>query len=252
MRNCLLGWGVFGVLLLGCSGTNVVAGTEKTKAQQLADAVPAWCQTICQRIGACPQSQDCACSGDACDCSQVSAKCPSECQQAMARWTNGSGVCADAGQRFKDCLDATSCNDLQNSSTCRPTEADQTACPDPNGSDDPPDSTGLSSDPSAASGGTSGSSSGSAGSAGAPVTCQGSYAGGTAGSAATSDTVLCEGGTEECSDGHSYSWICAVDSQNQHACSCLVDGTATGGFTPPSDCPQPADVNAGCHWNLVQ
>ena len=48
MRSSVLG--LLLPLLLGCSGQNVVAGDEKTKAEQLEASVPSWCESTCSRL----------------------------------------------------------------------------------------------------------------------------------------------------------------------------------------------------------
>ena len=70
MRSSCRLW-LFLPLFLGCAGKNVVAGEEKTKAEQLESALPSWCQSTCARLRACPESTGCDCDGDVCQCSGV-------------------------------------------------------------------------------------------------------------------------------------------------------------------------------------
>src|SRR5205814_3806649 len=95
---------VLGLLLpavLGCAGKNVVAGEEKTKAQQLAAAVPSWCATTCARLQACP-APPCDCVDDSCSCTSPAGNdCPAQCLDAMARFTTGADACAAVGELFR-------------------------------------------------------------------------------------------------------------------------------------------------------
>jgi len=270
---------VLGLLLpvvLGCAGKNVVAGDDKTKSQQLEAAVPSWCETTCTRLQACP-TQPCDCAGDSCDCRGAGGSdCPAECLQAMAPFTTGDDACATAGEHFRQCIDATSCSELEGAEVCTPTDVEQAACPalsdgDPGSSSGGPngvDPTG----PNGASGPSSASGGGPSSGGGAPsmtdpppdvthppipaaVGCMEAWgsAGASSGGAPPSSAVVCEEGLQGCSDGHEYSWLCARGSQGQTACSCLVDSHVTGGFDPGGAyCPTPPQVNAGCNWNIRQ
>jgi hypothetical protein len=277
MRFAVLG--VFLPLVLGCAGKNVVAGSEKTKAEQLEAAVPSWCETTCDKLKACPSAMGCDCSGDVCDCSSVGNNCVEQCQKAMAAFTQGDDLCASVGERFRQCVDVATCDKLQNGDACTPTAAERDACPAPNASEPSGSSSGgpgVGSDGTGS--GTAGTAStdnppsmgpGTGGGTGVPsmtpgtsaptgpvVSCMGAWGagGGTpAEPMQPSSSVVCEEGVGGCSDGHEYSWLCAEGSQQQTACSCLVDSRVTGGFDPGAPtCPTRAQVNAGCGWNLEQ
>lgn len=277
---------VFGLLLplfLGCSGQNVVAGEEKTKAEQLAASVPAWCETTCSRWRACADSTPpCDCSGDVCDCGgSVGANCSTDCKAAFDAFTTTGEACAVIGERLQKCLDGVTCSDLSGSDPCPVTSAERAACPDPNHPDQAPTATGpnlnyagaanlggndagasyggLGSSagygnvPSAGSVSYAGGSYGGSGSTGGPaVSCSDSYGAGGGQPQGSSSQVTCEEGRDGCSDGHAYSWVCATDSQGHRACSCFVDMNVTEAFAPAAACPTVAEVNAGCGWNLTQ
>lgn len=250
----------------GCAGKNTVAGQDKTKAEQLEESLPSWCQSICQRIDTCAEAVPaCDCQGDACDCSGggggTRASCPSECEQEMARYTNDT--CAVVGENLKRCIDTMTCEDFNGSRKCEVSNADKKRCPGVDDSSETPPSaagggapasggTGPVPDPgTGAAGNTGGVVGGAAG--GTLVSCSSSYGtGGGAGMEPASSAVICEEGRDDCNDGHEYSWICARGSEGQLGCSCFVDSEVTGGFDPQSaDCPSPATVNAGCHWNIA-
>jgi len=281
--------GLLSVLLplaLGCAGKNVVAGDEKTKAQQLDAALPSWCESACARIEACPQGGPCQCGADACDCPSPSSDCPAQCEQAMKQFTTGGDACAVVGENLRKCIDAASCSALQGNA-CMPSAADQAACPAAAPSSDVPDPTGpattgsgggASTGDSSGAGaaypsypsGTAGSAAGGgapaggssaagggapAGGSGAVVSCQSAYgtAGANSGGGPPSSAVVCEEGVADCTDNHEYTWLCAIGSEGQTACSCLVDSHATGAFDPGgTSCPTQAQVNAGCGWNIAQ
>ena len=285
MRRCVLG--LLLPLFLGCAGKNVVAGEEKTKPEQLKAEVPSWCQSTCVRVAACGQSQDCGCSGDNCDCASGVDKCPAECQAAMAAYTKGDDYCASVGQKFKSCIDGSSCSELFDKSrpACKLSAEEERACPASNSStgasdpptgnpafpnggtsstgDAPPSSGGASSSGGSiscggavsddcSSYGTAGEASGGS-SSGAPVSCLSSYgSGGSSAGGSGGSSVTCDEGRDVCDDGHSYGWICAQNAMGRSACSCLVDLNVTGGFDPGGDrCPELAQVNAGCGWNIT-
>jgi hypothetical protein len=265
MRRRLIGWSLFVPLFLGCSGAHVVAGEEKTKAEELESALPSWCHSTCTRLLACPQGTGCDCSGDVCHCSGVDAGCEEQCPKAFAPYTNGDEACAVIGQRVKDCYDAVRCSDLNGPNPCPVSEAERALCPDMNGNgEDLPTAVGSGgtssgSGPSAAGGtnltagtASTGGSYGTGGAAAYPVSCEGSYGAGGGAPASGSSQVTCEEGRTDCTDGHDYSWICARDSQGQRACSCLIDGHTTAGFEPVMDCPDLSAVNAGCGWAMLQ
>jgi hypothetical protein len=277
-------------LVLGCAGKNTVAGEEKTKAELLEAAVPSWCAKTCQRLIDCTEGDSCDCSASTDLCVGVSydATCPKQCEEEMERWTIGGDVCAAIGERLQDCIDAASCENVGHGADCKISEAEAAACPNPNEDTSLPesvDSTGpngayagtanyggsSSIGPSVTGGTTSyagsatyggtygvggsypvgGTSASGGNSSGPVVTCGDAYgAGGGQPSDTTSAAVLCEEGRADCSDGHVYDWICVQDSQGRRACSCLVDSGVTGGFTPEASCPDLAQVNAACGWNI--
>jgi hypothetical protein len=244
MRRCLFGLGLLLPLFLGCSGENIVAGKEKTKAQQLEEALPSWCHDICERFLACPQDASCYCNaGDVCNsCIAVDDGCEQQCAAWFARYTDAGETCAAIGQRVKTCVDGLACEDLGGEDPCRASDAEMNACPDPNDLDDDVSPTGD------AGGGSVGSSVHPN-----PVTCSDSSAAGGGAPEAGGAHVTCEEERGACSDGHVYSWICSEDSQGQRACACLVDSQATASFVPnSSDCPALSQVNAGCAWALTQ
>jgi hypothetical protein len=277
MRRYLLG--LLLPVFMGCSGQNVVAGEEKSKAEQLAASVPSWCESTCGRFLACSEQKPCDCSGDVCDCLGVDQNCPTQCKASMAAYMNAGEACAVIGERFKKCIDRATCDDLGQNNPCPISAAERAACPDPNYSDEPPQvgstyayagSANIGDDSGASYGGavsyagsasyggsasvpTGGTSYGGSASTGGPtVTCGDSYGAGGGQPSDGSSQVICEEGRDSCSDGHAYSWVCAADSQGRRACSCFVDSQVTGAFAPGASCPLPAQVNAGCGWNLAQ
>ncbi|MES1186684.1 MAG: hypothetical protein ABUL60_22915 [Myxococcales bacterium] len=239
MRRYLFGWSVLLPLFLGCSAENIVAGEEKTQAEQLASELPAWCGKVCARLRACPENTGCDCNGDVCDCVGVDDTCEQQCPISFARFT-GNEACAAIGQRIKSCLDRVACDKLDGSDPCPATAAERELCPNPNDADVPPDSTGP-----------------SAGTTVGPtvqaVTCTDSSAAGGGMPENGGAQVTCEENRGACSDGHVYSWICSQDSEGERACACLVDAQAKASFVPiSSDCPALSHVNAGCGWALTR
>jgi hypothetical protein len=248
-----LSWGLASWLLLalaGCSGTNVVAGEEQTKAEQLQSILPAWCDSACNKLQGCVASSDCACSSDYCSCASYEQDCPTECRNALAVFTQ-SDFCVEAGKRLMKCIDDASCSDL-NTSLCAPTDEEESRCP-----------TGGSATPDASSNAypsMTGSDGGIAGSGDftqpprQAVVCNGADGGGSGGSAGSGAVaaVTCEEHRGDCSDGHEYGWLCARDSLGQTACSCLLDAAVVGAFKPGVDCPSLSDVDVGCDWALVE
>lgn len=253
MRHVLLGLGLLLPLLSGCSGENVVAGEEQTKAEQLASELPSWCSSTCERLLACPESAGCDCNGDVCECSGVDAGCEKQCPLSFARYTHAGEFCASVGQRIQKCIDDMKCQDLKGEDWCKATAAENQACPEPNEFDgeDPPSAVGNPL-PNTGSAGPSGNSSSSSAGPNA-VSCADSTAAGGGGPANGGAQVTCEEARSSCTDQRVYSWICSQDSQGQRACACLVDSRATASFVPNSaDCPLLAQVNAGCGWALLQ
>jgi hypothetical protein len=259
MRRRWHGLSLFLPLFLGCAGKNVVAGEEKTKAEQLESALPSWCESTCTRLRACGAAMPCQCGDDVCNCVGVDENCETQCRSYLAPFVGAGEMCANVGERMERCVDGLTCGDLGGQDPCVPTPAEKTACPDPNDTDDSPPSgsDGTTTEPTAV-GGTS-STAGSAGyygsagsAAGAnPVACEGSFGAGGGASASGGSQVTCEEGRMGCTDGHEYSWICVQDSRGLRACSCLVDDHATAGFEPVVDCPELSAVNAGCGWALL-
>jgi hypothetical protein len=258
-------------LCLGCAGKNTVAGADKPKAEQLEEAVPSWCERICERMNACASGGACDCSGDVCTCNG-GGDCVSDCHHEMQRYTGGDDECATVGQRFSSCLDGLTCEQLDHGKQlCRLSEAEDRHCPyhyddPPVGDDGPSSGTGgaTGSAGSAASGGVpsgsagtgSGGASGGAGNGGVTsVSCDEGYGVGAAGSSpgGSPSSLTCEEGRESCSDAHDYSWVCVQGSQGQLGCTCFVDSQVTGGFDPATaTCPSLATVNAGCGWNIIE
>jgi hypothetical protein len=274
MRRRWYGLSLFLPLFLGCAGKNVVAGEEKTKAEQLESALPSWCQATCARLRACESTTPCQCADDVCNCVGVDENCETQCQSYLAPFIGAGELCANIGERMERCVDGLTCGDLGGQDPCRPTPAEKTACPDPNDPDDSPPSGGDGDLPEpVATGGTSstagpsvaGGTTFTAGTASTggyygtggtfagvnPVSCEGSYGAGGGAPASGGSQVTCEEGRTGCTDGHDYSWICVQDSQGQRACSCLIDAHVTAGFEPVVGCPDLSAVNAGCGWSLL-
>jgi len=270
-------WSLLLPLLLGCAGKNVVSGEDKSSAERLQALVPGWCKDICNRFSSCVASHPCDCSGDACDCPQPTADCPAECEREMARFTRGDDTCAAAGESFKSCLDASTCQELYDGA-CVVSATDDRLCPkikDTSGQTDAPSATGSAGSATAGSanidvggdsagvggasagGAVGGASTGGASASGGTstigpvVSCTSGY--GSAGSAygGASSSLTCEEGRQYCSDGHDYNWTCVRNSQGRTGCTCFMDTQVTGGFDPGTDeCPDLGLVNAGCGWNL--
>ena len=241
MRGC----GVFGLALpalLGCTGQHVVAGEEKTQAEQLAAELPEWCSDICQTIHECNGDQDCVCSGDVCDCGGVLDDCPENCLDDVLRWAQGSDECAAVGQRFIDCVEANACDVVPNGE-CEPSPAETDACPEPNrpiGGNRGGDST----DPPSMVNGLP---------VGPLVTCQGTDATGAVSTGEPGVTrLLCELGYVECSDEKDRRVLCVTTAQGPASCACQLDGVVTGAFDPGVVCPSVAQQNIGCGWNLEE
>jgi hypothetical protein len=266
MRRCFLSLSLFLPLFLGCAGKNVVAGEEKTKAEQLEATLPSWCQSTCTRLRACGATTPCQCEGDVCNCVGVDENCETQCQSYLAPFTGAGETCANIGARIERCVDGLTCGDLGGQDPCTPTPAEKTACPDPNENIDSPPSGSNVDATGPATGGTSGIggpsvtggttfTAGTASTGGYyganPVSCEGSYGEGGGGPASGGSQVTCEEGRGACTDGHDYSWICVQDSQGQRACSCLLDAHVTAGFEPVTGCPDLSAVNAGCGWSLL-
>jgi hypothetical protein len=244
MLRRLLGFGSLLLLFGGCSAENVVAGDEKTEAEQLESSLPTWCPRVCSRLRACPQDQPCECNGDVCDCIGVDENCERQCPTTFARFTT-SEACAAIGQRVKNCIDHMTCDQLGGPDPCPTTPAEREFCPEPNDGDQ------SSGDEPTSPTGPNGSSAGPSVNA-SPATCTDSFSAGGGMPGNGGAYVTCEEGRDTCNDGHVYEWICAQDSQGQRACTCLVDAQATGGFVPSSsECPPLSQVNAGCAWALT-
>ncbi len=254
-RYDLLGWLLLPAFL-GCSGQNVVAGEDQSKAEQLAASVPSWCQSTCGRFLDCASQLPCQCNGDVCDCLGVDETCPTSCQDYLAPFTNAGDVCAAVGERLKKCLDRATCDDLGGKDPCPLTDAERAACPHPGqsgGSADEPSQVGANSGYAGSANSDSPGASYGGAVSGPPVACMDSYGvGGGQPSDETTSQVICEEGRDGCADGHAYSWVCVADSQGHRACSCFVDLHVTGAFAPAATCPIVSQVNAGCGWNLAQ
>ena len=249
MRRRILGLCLPWLVLMGCSGQNVVAGDEKTKAEQLESSLPSWCQSTCVKLRACEADQDCGCSGDVCECSAgVDEDCDGACQDELTRWAQGGEECAAIGLRFQQCIDEAGCSLLDTTDRCSISEAEQATCPSLDGSDSEPPSAGNGSGPSGGpNGGTSGP---SLGPTPQPlVTCQEGYGTG-GGTGQAQPEVICEEGHLACSDGHDHVVVCVRTSEGQTFCSCLLDEAVTGGFDPAGVCPTTEQLNLGCGWNL--
>jgi hypothetical protein len=268
MKHCF--WGLMFTLSFGCGGRNTVADGDKTKAEQLEETVPAWCQRTCERLSACGVVEG----------TGVSQNCAADCEEEMRRFTAGDDECATIGKTFESCIDGASCEQVLGKDFCRIPAPDSERCPsadggDPGAGDVPPSSgtggapsdTGGTSGPIAgttASGGAEGGSTsggassagaagaGSGGSPGTPaVSCMAAYGAAGSSPADTASSVTCEEGRAGCSDGRAYDWICVRGSQGQTGCTCFVDSQVTGGFDPASaSCPTVATVNAGCGWAI--
>lgn len=232
MRAFVLVW--CSTLLGGCSGENIVAGEEKTAAEQLEASLATWCRTTCEVLTACPGTDDCDCSEDVCSCSAIGDDCPQQCLEELARYTKGDDECAAAGLRFQKCVDRHGCSFIADNDLCAPTDAEAAACP---------------SDRDSADGGSKAGPNGGTLLPSAAVTCEGAY--GSGGGPSEGSAMTCSEGRADCSDGHVYDWLCASDGRGRSACSCLLDGEAVGAFTPGTSCPELSVVNAGCGWNLV-
>jgi hypothetical protein len=129
---------VLGLLLplfLGCSGQNVVAGEEKTKAAQLEASAPSWCESTCSRLLDCASTTPCQCNGDVCDCLGVDESCPTRCKATLGAFTHAGEACAAIGERLTKCIDRATCDDLGHDDPCPLTAAERAACPEPDGVD---------------------------------------------------------------------------------------------------------------------
>jgi hypothetical protein len=282
MRRYL--WTMILPMFLGCSGKNVVAGEEKTKAEQLRDGMASWCAKGCTRFHACDDTPtgSCDCADDVCDCDSFDlSECTEDCQQELNQFTSDEH-CAGVALQLQSCVDMSSCSALEEDwPSCYPSRADYNACKHVD--DDPPETDFGSSQPGGTagsvngvggaygsggasstggnapgpSGGTSslGGSSTTGGSASGPVvTCLDATASGSAGSANMGGGayVTCDETRGTCSDGHQYSWVCVDDAQGHDICSCFVDGTFVGALDPELSCPSTSEVNSACGWRLEE
>lgn len=252
MRNSVAGWFLGFIALMACSGQNVVAGEEKTKAEQLGASLPSWCASACGRLMQCEVADG------------VDEDCVEDCHETMSRFTQGSDACATIGERFKDCVDDAGCGLLTEDGLCSLAEEQETECPRPGNPDQggtPPSGNyggpnyGTTGGTSASGPMVSGGTTFTAGSANydpsATVKCQEGYGTGGAASATGWPSLLCEEGHEGCSDGHDYLMYCVRTSEIVTTCSCLVDQQVVGGFDPGGPmCPTSQQMNAGCRWNL--
>lgn len=268
-------------LLFGCSGKHIVAGSDKTKSEQLAESLPTWCREVCETLSVCAAQTPCDCAGDSCTCVETDvAECQQDCQQELQRYAARGDTCATIGQRFQTCVDQVSCDEFSSSkaNACEPTRAEQAACPDDE-ADEPSGAAPVASGGTTFSAGAGGApsiggtgvggatggaapgaagegSGGAAGTAGAtygePVSCLGAYGVG-GGTGSDAGAVVCEEGRLDCSDGHDYGWLCARGANLSLACSCFVDAELTRGFDPFSEgCPSLERVNEACGFALSQ
>jgi hypothetical protein len=264
---------------VSCSAENVVAGKEKTKSEQLADSVPAWCESVCHTFEQCAEDSDCGCADEVCTCAKADDDCVDDCRAEMARWADGTDKCATVGQRLQSCIDEAGCDVFDTEGLCRTTAAERKACPgdDP---DDPPTGSpsgtagtatatagtstgGTATEPPSWGGTTVGAGMGGTGNlggsyvggtgggspSGEPVTCDSGYTSGQAGSA--NSPVTCDSGQLACSDGNRYTWFCVTNSNDENICSCSVNGSVVKGFDWTRDCPDVVQINAICGWHLV-
>jgi hypothetical protein len=187
-------WGLAFSLCLGCAGKNTVAGSDKTQAEQLEEAVPSWCVSICQRLAACSSDNGCHCSGDGCECAGVSDNCARDCEQEMERYTaHGDEECAGVGLRFKSCIDRLSCEQFNDKQSCALSASDERLCPDD--VDEPPSTCEPNCDvPPSGTGGFTGGPSGSAGSAAAGGDTASGTAGTSSGGASSGGSGPAQGG----------------------------------------------------------
>lgn len=215
-----------GLSFFGCSGKHFVAGLEQTRAEKLEASAASWCQTACKKIGACP----CQCNGDFCDCQSDSTECVSGCEKGVRQFTGGSDFCASIGERLKNCIDTASCGGFD---ACSPTDDEESTCKAEveGDSDQPPQGIPTT------------------GPNGGLVVCT---AGDGGGSGPTTDGVVtCQEDRAQCSDGHTYNWMCVIGPTSRD-CSCLMDGLQTRNFDPGPSCPTQAAVNLGCGFNLQE
>jgi hypothetical protein len=235
------------------------------------------------------QGSECDCAGDQCSCEGVEADCEADCEEGLKNYSQ-SEACAQTGRSFQSCFDSQTCAQLDSGDepACLPSRAERKACEELPGEDTPPQGnngeggTGNIDEPPSAGGyyGTAGSfvgGSGGYGGAGAPsggaysgggepsggaystggssttgplVSCtQGSGSGGS-GSGGAGAQVTCEETRGDCSDGHTYGWICVDDAAGHAWCSCFFDGNPTNAFTPALTCPSTSELNRACGWNL--
>lgn len=279
-------WTLMVPMFLGCSGANVVSGTDQTDAEKLASDLPSWCEETCNRIIACDNGagESCSCDGDICECSTPTmAECQQDCEEALSDFSKTTEACADVGRRYVACIDTLGCDELHSEPPCLPPRTELEAC-EVDDDDDPPqagtggtsgDSDGGSSGGTVSSAGTStgGYSGGDVGGTGSGgyagtnvggtgvagtgpvgpvVTCDVGSGSGAAGSANMGGGayVTCEETRQECSDGHAYGWICVDDANGHNWCSCFLDNNPVGALPSMGLCPSVPEVNAACGWNL--
>lgn len=178
-----------------------------------------WCQSTCERIVACP----------AADWTDV-ATCSTDCQDDLDSLVGHGEACDAAAERFMTCLDALTCDELNNRLICGLSEEERAACElDDSGETSPPQGVSPSS---------------------GPVTC-GEMGG--LGPAPGAATFHCEWSASDCSDGGTYETVCNLSPSGQGLCTCVVDDEPTHSFwLPELVCPSSGDINVGCDFWLAQ
>lgn len=242
-------------LVLGCSGKNVVSGTDRPTPEEFRASLPGWCQKTCQRLEVCDEACDCV--DDTCTCTGVDEDCALECEETLG----GLAVnqhCTDVADRYKSCIDTFTCEDLASQPSCIQEEEleaceelDETTDPAPpvgatdGGSSVGTPSTGM---------GYAGSASGGSGPGPTAVSCgsgTGSGIGGSGAGGGPSDAqVVCEETRSNCSDGHEYGYVCVDDAMGHYWCTCFLDGDPVGAFEPAASCAMVQELNSACGWNL--
>jgi hypothetical protein len=252
-------WAAWLPLVVACSGTNVVAGPEKTEAERLAASTPAWCDMICTRLLACEGNQPCDCGdGDVCDCSgnRIDEDCPQSCRESLGEAIKKSDECANAVGRLQSCYEAQGCglfDEPPRPCDAIEDEAENCYSRGDSGGAEPVAAPGPNTSGTAGSanwGGPNGPGVGPT--AGALVTCAFMGSSGAGDPQPGMTAVFCEEEHADCSDGHEYTTTCVVTDSGERACFCTVDDEVRTAFGASESCPSLAEVNAGCGWWLAE
>src|SRR6187402_1911856 len=113
-------------LMFACSGTNVVAGPERTEAERLEALLPTWCDDMCSALRSCTDA-DCGCEAEGCSCS-IDEECAGQCRAELTAIARTSAACAATAGRMQRCYDEQGCAVLGDERACRQFEDEAEDC----------------------------------------------------------------------------------------------------------------------------